>query len=188
MKKVGLLGLALLLVAIFGFLIRQIKPVSIEQKAETGVEAPEVPYAEEGVEDQIARDIPDPNDSRLLRHPNGTVSFLPSVEVSRTLSTSADPRNDLDLLDQVFSFYRFAFKENPVGVENFEFTQSLRGKNPKSVIFVADDSPALKGNELVDRWGTPYFFHPISRDQIEITSAGPDKTLWTNDDIELKFD
>jgi hypothetical protein len=36
--------------------------------------------------------------------------------------------------------------------------------------------------ELVDRWGTPYFFHQLSRDHMEIRSAGPDKVMWTQDD------
>ncbi len=37
--------------------------------------------------------------------------------------------------------------------------------------------------ELLDIWGTPYFFHQMSAQQMEIRSAGLDKTLWTQDDI-----
>ncbi len=37
--------------------------------------------------------------------------------------------------------------------------------------------------ELVDRWGTPYFFHQISGADTEIRSAGPDKIMYTADDI-----
>ena len=41
----------------------------------------------------------------------------------------------------------------------------------------------LRDGELVDRWGTPYFFHSVSAEKMEIVSAGPDKELWTDDDV-----
>ena len=87
------------------------------------------------------------------------------------------------LIQQIFSHYRFAYKENPVGVENFEITEQLLGKNPKKIIFIDTDSPALRGNELIDPWNTPYFFHALSSQIMEVYSAGPDKVLWTEDDI-----
>ena len=40
----------------------------------------------------------------------------------------------------------------------------------------------VKG-QLVDRWGTAYWFHPNSSYQMEIRSAGPDKNLFTADDV-----
>jgi hypothetical protein len=40
--------------------------------------------------------------------------------------------------------------------------------------------------ELVDPWGTPYFFHQLSGTDMEIRSAGPDKTMWTDDDLMTK--
>ena len=40
--------------------------------------------------------------------------------------------------------------------------------------------------ELVDAWGTPYFFHQISGSEMEIHSAGPDKIMWTSDDLVVK--
>jgi hypothetical protein len=38
---------------------------------------------------------------------------------------------------------------------------------------------------LLDRWGTPYFFHAVSRTELEIRSAGPDGKLGTDDDVPL---
>jgi len=35
----------------------------------------------------------------------------------------------------------------------------------------------------VDPWGTPYFFHQLSGKEMEIHSAGPDKMMWTADDL-----
>ncbi len=40
--------------------------------------------------------------------------------------------------------------------------------------------------ELVDAWNTPFFFHQISGTEMEIHSAGPDKIMWTQDDLVIK--
>ena len=57
---------------------------------------------------------------------------------------------------------------------------------PKKVNFIDPESAALtSANELVDRWGSPFQFHPISGTEMEILSFGPDKTLWTEDDLTL---
>ena len=40
--------------------------------------------------------------------------------------------------------------------------------------------------ELIDPWGTPYFFHQLSGTEMEIHSAGPDKVMWTQDDLVIK--
>ena len=123
-------------------------------------------------------------DTRLRRLPDGFVEYQPALETSRALNTVQPAEEVLIVLQQIFSHYRFAYKENPVGVENFEITEQLLGKNPKKIIFIDADNPALRGNELMDPWNTPYFFHPLSGQVMEIHSAGPDKTLWTEDDIK----
>jgi len=35
----------------------------------------------------------------------------------------------------------------------------------------------------VDKWGTPFQFHLQTTDKVGIISAGPDKELWTQDDL-----
>lgn len=126
---------------------------------------------------------PEPEDSRVTRRANGTVLYNPAIESSRILATTRNPQLAVDTVTELFSHYRFAYKENPVGVENFEFTEQLLGKNPKQIIFIDPQSSALKNNELVDAWNSPYFFHPLSSQELEVRSAGPDRQLWTNDDI-----
>ncbi len=128
-------------------------------------------------------DRPDPDDPRLKRLASGKVLYNPSIKTSRSLSNTLDPKDALETVSALLTHYRFAYKENPVGVENFEFTEQLLGQNPMSIVFIDPESSSLKGNELVDAWGTPYFFHPLSATEMEIYSAGPDKTLWTADDI-----
>jgi hypothetical protein len=99
---------------------------------------------------------------------------------------SGDVRSDLRIVNQVFIAYRAALHGgNPVG-ENSEITAALTGRNRLGFAFIPKDCPAIspKG-ELCDRWGKPYFFHQISGEKMEIRSAGPDKVLWTADDVVL---
>jgi hypothetical protein len=99
---------------------------------------------------------------------------------------SGDVHSDLRLMNEVFVAYRAALRTgNPVG-ENSEITAALTGRNKLGYAFIAPDNPAinLKG-ELCDRWGTPYFFHQLSGEKMEIRSAGPDRMLWTADDEVL---
>ncbi len=43
--------------------------------------------------------------------------------------------------------------------------------------------PALVDGLLIDRWGTPWQVHPLSVDILQIRSAGPDRRLYTTDDL-----
>ena len=127
-------------------------------------------------------DIPDSNDPRLTRQPDGRVFFNPSVEVSRTISSASTPEEAFGVISQILDHYRYAYQENPVG-ENAEITAKLLGENPKKIVFIAPDSVVLRGNEMVDSWGSPYFFHALSALKMDVVSAGPDRELWTADDF-----
>jgi hypothetical protein len=82
--------------------------------------------------------------------------------------------------------YHTAFGENPVG-NNPEIAAALQGKNPKQINFLGDSGLRLNGKgEIVDGYGTPFFFHQISGNEMEIRSAGPDKVMWTADDLVTK--
>ena len=70
--------------------------------------------------------------------------------------------------------------------ENSEITAALKGRNKLGFAFIPVDCPAInRKGELCDRWGTPYFFHQLSGEQMEIRSAGPDRKLWTPGDEVL---
>jgi hypothetical protein len=82
--------------------------------------------------------------------------------------------------------YGLMFGGNPVGT-NPEITKQLGGDNPKQVNFLKADGNRVNANgELVDAWGTPYFFHQLSGTEMEIRSAGPDRVMWTLDDLVTK--
>lgn len=80
--------------------------------------------------------------------------------------------------------YGARFGGNPVGT-NPEITRALAGDNPGQVKFLnSDDGLRVNADgELVDPWGTPFFFHQLSGTEMEIHSAGPDKRMWTDDDL-----
>ena len=102
------------------------------------------------------------------------------------LSTMA-PETAVENMGRVIHQYGQMFGGNPVG-SNAEFAKQLGGDNPKHINFInAEAGMRLNGNgELVDPWGTPYFFHQISGSDTEVRSAGPDKIMWTADDIVVQ--
>ncbi|MEO7341554.1 MAG: hypothetical protein ABI073_11810 [Luteolibacter sp.] len=91
--------------------------------------------------------------------------------------------DDLSTLDLMISCYRLHNDGNPVGA-NEQITATLRGHNPKHLAYLPQKGAFIDGNgRLIDRWGTPYFFHALSGDHMDIRSAGPDRVLWTKDDL-----
>jgi hypothetical protein len=107
-----------------------------------------------------------------------------SVAVPETPESSSLPGETvLQNLRVSFRQYASAFGENPVGT-NLEITSALQGENPKHINFLRADGNRVNANgELVDVWGTPYFFHQLSAHEMEIRSAGPDRVLYTGDDL-----
>ncbi len=78
--------------------------------------------------------------------------------------------------------YALRFGGNPVGA-NAEIVKELNGGNPKNARYLPAELMRLNDQgELIDKWGTPYFFHQESSDKMEVRSAGPDKQLYTTDD------
>jgi hypothetical protein len=91
---------------------------------------------------------------------------------------------DLETVKFYIRDYRAAFGGNPVG-NNADITKALLGANKTRTRF-AEGARVNDRGELVDGWGTPYFFHAISAREMEIQSAGPDRQMWTADDIVLR--
>jgi hypothetical protein len=92
----------------------------------------------------------------------------------------------LENLRTTVRHYGLRFGGNPVGT-NQEITKALNGGNPKHVEFLGPDGNRINDKgELVDPWGTPYFFHQLSGQVMEIRSAGPDKRMWTDDDLIIR--
>jgi hypothetical protein len=110
----------------------------------------------------------------------------PQLEGQETSAVLA-PVTALENMRTVIRQYSLRFDGNPVG-DNSEITAALNGKNPKQVVFLnPDDGVRINGKgQLIDNWDTPYFFHQLSRTEMEIQSAGPDRRMWTADDLVIK--
>lgn len=96
-------------------------------------------------------------------------------------------RRDLAVLNEIFVNFQTNFPRagNPVG-ENVEITAALTGDNSAQFAFIPKNHPAINPRgELCDRWGTPFRFHQLSGQVMEIRSAGPDGRFGTADDSEL---
>src|ERR1041384_810127 len=92
-----------------------------------------------------------------------------------TSDAAAGTEAEMEPVKFVVRDFRAALGENPVG-NNAEITKALMGANRKKTRLL--DTAAVRLNdkgELVDHWDTPYFFHQISAQEMEIRSAGPDK-------------
>ena len=116
--------------------------------------------------------------------PDTPVVTLPIAASAANLnSAETTAQEDISTIDLVLSQYRKQLGGNPVG-ENEEITAALLGRNTKRLGYLPADIPAVDpAGRLIDRWGTPYFFHALSGSHMEISSAGPDRKHHTEDDL-----
>lgn len=95
------------------------------------------------------------------------------------------PADDLRAIGRMLALYRERFGAYPSFGDNAQLVNALAGANPHRIALLPRDASAVSPatSELLDRWGAPYFFHAVSRDAVEIRSAGPDRELHTADDL-----
>lgn len=93
-------------------------------------------------------------------------------------------QRDLETVAHVLDAWRSNFPRdgNPMG-ENADITAALGGENSLGLVLIPRRHPAINAaGELCDRWGTPFRFHQISGQHMEVRSAGPDRKFATADD------
>jgi hypothetical protein len=98
-------------------------------------------------------------------------------------------KDDLVLMARAISNFLIIDKQatNRALSANEEWSAALRGKRPGTEPWISEASPALDFQQrLIDRWQTPLHFHALGNKQWEIRSAGPDRKLWTGDDLVEK--
>ena len=111
-------------------------------------------------------------------------SAQPFILGSADAYPGMDPATVLSNMRITINQYGSTFGGNPVGT-NPEITKAMNGDTPKQARFIKEElGLRINGRgELVDYWGTPFFFHQLSGKEMEIHSAGPDKVMWTADDL-----
>lgn len=92
---------------------------------------------------------------------------------------------DLRVVLGVLGNYVSSLGEVPSG-NNREITAALSGRNTRRHAPLPADHPSISPQgELLDRWGRPFVFHPLSRLVTEVRSAGPDGVPYTTDDVVM---
>jgi hypothetical protein len=114
-----------------------------------------------------------------------STSAEPSPLALELNSTKGSIEADLRIVLEIVDAFRTNFPRegNPVG-SNAEITAALTGANKLGLALIPPGHRAINAaGELCDRWGTPFFFHAESGRRMEIRSAGPDRRMWTGDDV-----
>lgn len=137
----------------------------------TATAAPQatVPVAKKNAPTSPIEELPIEGESRLADELNAATGNI---------------RADLKIINELFETWQTNFPHagNPVG-ENNEITAALSGANRLRFAFLPRGHRAVNARgELCDRWGTPFRFHQVSGQQMEIRSAGPDRKFLTDDD------
>jgi hypothetical protein len=128
------------------------------------------------------RDVRDPRTTPASSYPNAVDHpVLESTAIFQSNESTGE--RDYDIIYIAMGCFRKNFEGNPIG-ENEEIFAALRGRNPKGIRYLPDTFPGLQSDGKVnDRWGTPWRFHANSGIDMEVTSAGPDRTFGTKDDV-----
>ena len=111
---------------------------------------------------------------------------LPGEEILKNYaSISTRPEDDLNAMAHVFANFRLLVKGDAFRMgANEEFAAALLGKNAAKEVFLSTRHACLNAKgQIIDRWGTALFFHVRDRDRVDIRSAGPDREMWTADDL-----
>ena len=105
--------------------------------------------------------------------------------------TNLPPANDLILMSRLMDNALLLLKSagnRPLSA-NEDWAALLRGQNAARERFLPEGHPALDAEgRVVDRWGVPLFFHALGGGRYELRSAGPDRKMWTADDIHRNSD
>lgn len=103
-------------------------------------------------------------------------------------SEGSTPIEDLRKINRLLAGYFSVIKDQtryPIG-GNADLAACLLGENANRMPFLRPDHPSLNPDRLlIDRWGTPLSIHPEAARELTLRSAGPDKTMFTDDDLIL---
>lgn len=105
---------------------------------------------------------------------------------ARINAPDGDGSEDVTALHRLLQQYQRALHNRqgtPLG-DDIDLARALTGRNPMRQVFLPPGHPALgTGGHIIDRWGTPYHLHPRGNGAFEVRSAGPDRQLYTADDL-----
>ena len=101
-------------------------------------------------------------------------------------SPSGTLTSDMELFDRYLDnvFILIKQRDPRYYATNEDLVLFLTGQKGNLTPYLSPDSPLLNDQgQILDRFGSPLIVHPLSKDQIEIRSAGPDQAPYTEDDV-----
>jgi hypothetical protein len=129
---------------------------------------------------------------RVATPPAGKPAPLIGENILRDYANPALPaEHDLTLVSRLMDNFTLLVKsarQGPLSA-NEDWAAAFRGRNPAQQRFLPDQHTGFNAKgQLVDRWGTPLFFHALGGGRFELRSGGPDQQLWTADDLHRNAD
>jgi len=124
--------------------------------------------------------------------PDAPEPRLPAEDILKNYGDpKRPPQDDLMWMARALDNYSLLVKGDqplPTGA-NEEIAKALLGKNRAHMKFISEKHSALNSaGQIIDRWGSALFFHSSYSDRLDIRSAGPDKQMWTEDDLHRRYD
>ncbi|MEM6886340.1 MAG: hypothetical protein AAF571_15060 [Verrucomicrobiota bacterium] len=105
-------------------------------------------------------------------------------------SDASTQMKDLAEVRDLIEVYH-SYLKDPDGLPtagNRAIVKAFAGENVHRIRFIDPEADYINDNgELVDRWNSPLYFHFEDARFPDIRSAGPDRQIWTQDDIALTF-
>ncbi len=141
-----------------------------------------------GVPQPVApvQDLPDAAPQMTQNFSAGGVDVALQAQADELHNDQNPPLKDLEIVAEFVETYAKGTGAAPVG-DNADITAALTGTQypgQKARVF-PQNHRAVRNGQLVDRWGQALWFHPNSGNSMEIRSGGPDKQLFTQDDVIL---
>lgn len=121
-----------------------------------------------------------------LLEPRAATAEHPLQSWERLLARDGSPSEDRAALAEMVTNFLQASpidQRPPLGT-NDEITRALTNRETLGETALPEKHPAIINGQLMDRWGTPWFFHQASSGVIEVRSAGPDRRLFSDDDLK----
>jgi len=179
-KKKIILSLSLLVLVAISWHLGKPSPPQIPTTGTTQAPAPS-----EVVRPALSKPQVRPSDIAQQKPRPETLSQDPSHPLAVSFGSDIEAfATEPALLMEIFNSYRSRFGAFPSGEDNPQIMNALMGANPARLPIFPLSHPRLsETGALLDAWKSPFFFHLISSAQLEIRSAGPDREIYTDDDI-----
>lgn len=112
--------------------------------------------------------------------------FFPCTNCPGKAARRVEARNLIHNFDGAFRAYKEEYGSYPSGSPR-EIVSALTGNNSRSIEFIIlQDRDRNQAGDPIDFWKTPFRFVRISESEPpQLTSAGPDRTFGTQDDVTL---